>query len=277
MVIGWGGSGMARRAHAWSRSGSAVLLAVAVAGAVPLLEMLVFRRYGSSPVPGPYELDGTVPSGSMGGSPVGWVWLGDSLSAGVGADRAEESFPRQTAAEVAVRVGRDVELICVAVPGATAADVLTMQVPEAVRVLGEGMTAVVAVGCNDVLRMVRPRAFRVTYGKILGALASTGAGVVAIGIPDLGSMMGVMAQPLRATVGLAGRRLDHTLREVAREAGANYVAIDDPLSGGGRGPGRAALSADAWHPNGDGYRIWAGRVAAHLVRLHPFGLAAAET
>lgn len=120
------------------------------------MELFIFRRYGASPVPGPYELVGTVSSGSSGGGSVRWVWLGDSLSAGVGADHAEESFSWQTAAEVAGRVGRDVQLICVAVPGAASVDVLTGQVPAAVRVLGEGMTAVVAVGCNDVLRMVRP-------------------------------------------------------------------------------------------------------------------------
>jgi lysophospholipase L1-like esterase len=68
-------------------------------------------------------------------------------------------------------------------------------------------------------------------------------------------------------VGLGGRRLDKTIRDVAGETGASYVAIDDKLSGGAEGPRWAALSADAWHPNGRGYRIWAERVADHLVNL----------
>jgi lysophospholipase L1-like esterase len=260
---------MARGANAFSRCGGAVVLAVATSVAVASLEMFVFRRYGGSPVPGPYELDGTVPSGFAGGGSVGWVWLGDSLSAGVGADRAEESLPWQTAAEMAVRVGRDVELICTAVPGAASVDVLTGQVPRAVSVLGEGMTAIVAVGCNDVLRLVRPSAFRVSYAAILRALAATGAGVVAVGVPDLGSMMAVMAQPLRALVGLAGRRLDETVRDIAYQTGAAYVAIDSGLLGRGSGQRQATLSADGWHPNGDGYRIWARLVADHLVELDP--------
>jgi lysophospholipase L1-like esterase len=233
--------------------------------------MLVFRRYGASPVPGPYELDGTVSSGSVDGGSVGWVWLGDSLSAGVGAERVEESFPWQTAADVAARMGRDVELICLAVPGAASVDVLTGQVPTAVGLLAKGMTAVVVVGSTDVLRMVRPSAFRVNYAAILCALAATGARVVAVGVPDLGSMMTVMAQPLRALVGLAGRRLDKTVRDVAMETGASYVAIDDRLSGGGHRRTRTALSSDAWHPSGEGYLIWARRVAAHMVDLDPSG------
>jgi lysophospholipase L1-like esterase len=260
---------MPRRGHTFSRYSAVVGLAVAGAAAVPLVEMLLFRRYGASPVPGPYVLHGTVSSGSEDDDTVSWVWLGDSLSAGVGADHAEESFPWQTAAEVAARKERDVALICLAVPGATSVDALLGQVPAAVGILGEGMIAVVAVGCNDVLRMVRPSTFRVTYASILRALTGTEATVVAVGVPDLGSMMAVMAQPLRAFVGLAGRRLDTKIRDVAHEMGAHYVAIDTKLPHPGSRRGRGALSSDAWHPNGNGYGIWARQVAPHLVDLHP--------
>jgi lysophospholipase L1-like esterase len=249
----------------------AIGLMVAAAPGLLLLELLMFRRYGSSPVPGPYELDRTVSSGLVSGETVHWVWLGDSLSAGVGADRPEETFPSQTAADVAVRLGRDVELTCLAVPGARSSDVLAEQVPAAVGVLGPGLTAVVAVGSNDVLRLVRPGPFRASYASILLALTTTGARVVAVGIPDLGSMMAVMAEPLRAVVGLAGRHFDRIIRDIACESGACYVAIDDRLAQGGRGRGRSALSADAWHPNGHGYDIWARRVADALVTLDAVG------
>jgi lysophospholipase L1-like esterase len=249
----------------YSRCGVAVLLAVAAAIAGLLSEMLLFRRYGASPVPGPYQLDGTASGAPAGGGSIAWVWLGDSLSAGVGADSAEESFPWQTAAEVAVRVGRDVQVFCVAVPGATSLDVLAGQVPRAITVLSEGMTAIVAVGCNDVLRMVRPSQFRVTYEMIVRTLADTGADVVAVGVPDLGSMLAVMAQPLRSIVGLVGRRFDKAVRDVANDTGATYVAIHGMPSGGGRPRDRVALSADGWHPSGAGYRIWAEEVASYLV------------
>ena len=265
---------MAGMGNTFSKTAGVVALAAAAVVAVPALEMVLFRRYGASPVPGPYDLNGTVGCSSAGGGAgvavgVGWVWLGDSLSAGVGADRLEDSFPWQTATEVARRAGRDIELICLALPGATAIDVLNGQVPSAVRVLGQGMTAVVAVGCNDVLRMVRPSAFRAAYAAILRTLTATGAKVVAVGVPDLGSMMAVMAQPLRAIVGLAGRCLDHTIRIVADETGASYVAINASLSGREYRLTRPALAADAWHPSGAGYGIWAERVAAHLVDRNP--------
>ena len=109
----------------------------------------------------------------------------------------------------------------------------------------------------------------VTYSAILRALGATGSTVVAVGVPDLGSTMARMAQPLRAIVGWAAGRLDNIVRDVAHEAGVSYVAINSTMSDAGRRWERAELSADAWHPNGEGYRIWAGKVAAHLLDLHP--------
>ena len=216
------------------RGAGAALLVAAAGAAVPVLELLVFRRFGSRPVPGPYELDGTLSGGSGSSGHVRWVWLGDSLSAGVGANHADESFPRLTAALVAARLHTDVELTCLAVPGAAVADVLAGQVPAARRRLTDGVTVVVAAGCNDVLLMVRPNAFRAAYADVLEALGGTGASVVAIGVPDLGSMMVVMAQPLRALAGWAARRADNIIRDVATQTGAQFVSICEGKLGGPR-------------------------------------------
>jgi len=231
-----------------------IVALVALAAAVPAIELLVFRRWGWSPAPGPYELNGTVGDGA---GPARWVWLGDSLSAGVGAERADEALPRLTAARVAADAGCSVDLRCVAVPGAACADVLEGQVPLAVGLLGEGTVAIVAVGCNDVLQLVRPTVFRARYAAVIEALAATGATVFAVGIPDLGSMIAVMHQPLRSMVGASARYLDRIVREVARDAGAEYVAVAAPMP-------PAMLSADRLHPNGRGYRAWASLVAARI-------------
>lgn len=249
------------------RCGSVALSAMAVGVAVPVFEVFLARR--SAPrVPGPHVLDGLLSSGPDPKAVVRCVWLGDSLSAGVGAEDADRAFPRQAAALLAAQFGCDVDLVCLAAPGAASADVLADQVPAAVAMLGPGMTAVVAVGCNDVAQMVRPRAFRANYIATLEALTSTGATVVAVGLPDMGSAT-VLAQPLRAIVGWAGRHITAIVREVTADAGAQYVAIGcGPPGEGRRGHrARALLSADRWHPNGDGYRVWAALVATHLLGL----------
>ena len=94
------------------RGAGAALLVVAASAAVPVIELLIFRRFGSRPVPGPYEARRDDERWLWKFGSVRWVWLGDSLSAGVGADFADESFPRLTAALVAARLRTDVELTC---------------------------------------------------------------------------------------------------------------------------------------------------------------------
>jgi lysophospholipase L1-like esterase len=241
---------------------------VTVLVAVMIGELVWFRRRGARPVPGPHVLDGVVGCGNGGGMQ-GWVWLGDSLSAGVGAADATEAFPRQTAELVAQRVGREVELVCLARPGATSTDVLRDQVPVARELLAPGMTVIVAVGCNDVLQGMRARRFRDNYRSIVAALRPTGATVVVVGLPDMASMMAVMAQPLRALVGWVAMRLDRASCAVAAEFRVTHVAIAGPRAAWewrSRQPG-GLLSADRWHPNGDGYRLWAATVAARLSSL----------
>jgi lysophospholipase L1-like esterase len=134
------------------------------------------------------------------------------------------------------------------------------------RLLAPGATVIVAVGCNDTLRGVRPKVFGANYRSILDALRKTGATVVAVGVPDMGVMMAVMAQPLRFVVGWYARYLDRSVRDAASESGVLYVAIAGGASSGEwRGPGaRSLLSDDRWHPSGDGYRAWANIVASQL-------------
>jgi lysophospholipase L1-like esterase len=245
--------------------------AAAIGGVVPVFELLLFRRYGASPVPGPYELDGIV--GSGGGGSIRLVWLGDSLSAGVGADDAEESLPRQAASLVAAQLGCQVELVCLAVPGASSADVLAGQVPLALGHLTGGVAAIVAVGCNDILRLVRPGPFRASYTQIVQALGATGAIIITVGVPNLRAMIVAMPQPLRSMAGLASIWANQIISQVAKQTGAFHVSISDGS------PSRARmlslLSSDRFHPNGAGYQIWADLVATRLVGL-PFVRATAN-
>jgi lysophospholipase L1-like esterase len=240
------------------------VLALSSLGATIMAELMWFRRRGGRAVPGPHVMDGIVGGGGRGLTH--WVWLGDSLSAGVGAANAQEALPRQTAGMVARQMACDIRLVCFARPGAMSADVLAEQVPRATALLAPGTTAVVAVGCNDSLRGVRPSVFEQNYRAILMALRSTGANVVAVGLPDMASMMGAMAQPLRAVVAWTARALDRVASATAVEVGAQYVAI------GGRAharewrahPAQALLSDDRWHPNGSGYGVWAEILASQL-------------
>jgi lysophospholipase L1-like esterase len=247
---------------------SAGSAAAAVAVAVPVVQGAVIARSTRPLVPGPHDQDGLVGGSAADGSAIPFVWLGDSLASGVGAGSANTSFPRRSAQLFSEQRERSVQLTCLAQPGAVAADVLAHQVPDAVARLGPGALAVVTVGANDVGGLRSPRQFKRTYRAILDELVATGATVVAVGLPDIGSAV-IIPQPLRTLARFAGRRADRQVRRLATAKGVHFVSIDV------RAPWRTSagvyLAADRWHPNDDTYGLWAKNVAALVVPLLALG------
>jgi lysophospholipase L1-like esterase len=199
-----------------------------------------------------------------GGEPLTLVWLGDSLACGVGAATPEAAFPRKAATLWSAADGRAVHLTCLARPGACTADVLAEQVPVAQELLGPGRAAVVTVGSNDIGSLNHPGRYRRDYAAVLAALAATGATVVAVGLPDMGSAV-VMRRPLRTLARWVGGNADRQVRRMAEAHGAHYVHIAVRAPRGT--PSHEYLAADRWHPNDETYHRWAEGVAALLTPL----------
>ncbi len=241
-------------------AGGGALIGSLVAVAVPTIQGVVVWRTARPEVPGPHPQDGLLVGCPHDTSPLKLVWLGDSLASGVGAQTADAAFPRRAAALCSAAEGRSIDLSCFAQPGACAADVLRDQVPLALEHLSVGSVAVVTVGSNDV-GSLNPRRFRREYRAILQRLTASGATVIAVGLPHIGSAA-VMARPLRTIVGLVGRHADRQVRRLAAANGAEYVSIAVRAPWGTKP--KTYLAADKWHPNDDTYHLWAGRVAALL-------------
>jgi lysophospholipase L1-like esterase len=242
-----------------------VAAGTAAVAAVPVIQGAVVSRGRRPFVPGPHHQDGLIAAADAGDhEPVPFVWLGDSLASGVGAGSADTAFPRRAVTLFHELEGRPVHLTCLAVAGACAADVLSEQLPRAVEQLQAGSVAVVTVGSNDVSALTHPRRFKRTYAAILDALAATGATVVAVGLPDIGSAV-VIPQPLRTLARWVGRRADRQIQRQATVHGAHFVSIDQ------RAPWRTKaavyLAADRYHPNDDTYGLWAQSVAAMVAPL----------
>jgi lysophospholipase L1-like esterase len=246
------------------RLAALVAAATAAVAAVPVIQGAVVSRGRRPFVPGPHEQDGLIPGTLDDHEPVPFVWLGDSLASGVGAGCADTSFPRRAATLFNELQGHPVQLTCLALPGAVADDVLTDHLPRAIEHLGPNTVAVVTVGSNDVSSLTHPRRFKRTYAAILAQLAATGATVVAVGLPDIGSAV-VIPQPLRTLARWVGRRADHQIQRQAKAHGAHFVSIDQ------RAPWRTKaaeyLAADRYHPNDDTYGLWAQSVAAMVAPL----------
>ena len=237
-----------------------VAAGLAAVVAIPIVQGALLSLTDRPEVPGPHHQDGLIPSTAGADEPLHLVWLGDSLASGVGADTPDGAFPRKAASLFCANDDRSVALTCLAREGARANDVLTDQVPAATALIGRAAVAVITVGSNDVGSLTRPRHFRHDYDAILASLTATGATVIAVGLPDIGSAK-VIRQPLRSLARWAGRRADSQIRSIARRHGAHFVDID--LRAGRTNPA-VYLAADRYHPNNETYAMWAGRVAALL-------------
>lgn len=248
------GSNPVRRVAGWAAVGTAAVVAI------PVVQGALLSVTGRPAVPGPHDQDGMIPSTGGTDEPLHLVWLGDSLASGIGAATPDGALPRKAAALFCADHDRSVSLTCLARGGARAADVLGHQVPEAVGRLGPASVVVVTVGSNDVGGLTLPRRFRRDYDAILTALTATGATVIAVGLPDIGSAR-VVRQPLRTLARVAGRHADASIRRLAHRHGAHFVGIDLRA---GRAKPTAYLAADRYHPNDETYALWAGRVAALL-------------
>lgn len=229
-----------------------VAAVAALVATVLVVEVELARRGPELTDDEPLDLDGLV-GARRPGAVEHVVWLGDSTAAGVGASGRAGALPRQ----VARAAGHPVDLTVLAVSGDRVADVLADQVGA---VPARTETVYVSVGANDAVHLTRAGDFRRRYVEVLDALPAGVDRVVLLGVPDLGSTPR-FAQPLRFLAGVRGGTLDAVIADLADAPGRTYVDIAGETGPAfRRRPGRF-FAADDYHPDDDGYGLWAGAVA----------------
>ncbi|MBO0979232.1 SGNH/GDSL hydrolase family protein [Microbacterium sp. SD291] len=185
------------------------------------------------------------------GPPIELLLLGDSLAAGLGAQRRKETLGGRLAKGMARRLHRPVRLRTAAVVGSESPD-LAAQL-DALPDDYAPHVAVIVVGGNDVTHRIPVPASVQHLEEAIGRLRDRGAQVVVGTCPDLGALRPV-PQPLRRLISSMSRRLGDAQAEAARRAGAHPVDLrravgpmffDDP---------EAMFSLDRFHPSPLGYR-----------------------
>lgn len=210
----------------------------------------------------PFELSGLV-GADAGAAPLDMVWIGDSVTAGVGASDIDETLPRR----VARALHRPVRLRVFAVSGERVEDALDEQV-RMLEVLEEPPDVVILeIGANDVVHLTGRSDFRAAYQELLDRATAIGAEhVLSLGIPAFGTAPRFL-QPLRGIVGWSGRRLDEVIREVVAGTEVTYVDIAGSTARPfDENPGRY-YAADEFHPSDEGYALWADAVLDALERV----------
>jgi lysophospholipase L1-like esterase len=215
--------------------------------------------------------------------------LGDSTTAGVGVERAEDALPYLIARRLAESEQEAVHVVSYGWAGARAADVARLQLPRAIEPLrstesesflaGADVVAIV-IGSNDATHKTPPGRFRDSLRITLDGIRAVApsARIVLAGIPAFrGALRGI--EPLIFLADQYARLLRPISRAEAERAGAAYadLARDVPPLIRGR---TDVLSRDQFHPSVVGYSAWADVIVEALLgresqttgaRLEPAG------
>ncbi|OLF18124.1 SGNH/GDSL hydrolase family protein [Actinophytocola xanthii] len=184
--------------------------------------------------------------------------LGDSLAAGVGCVRAEQSLG-YLLTETLRAAGHQVQLSVHAVPGARSTD-LAPQVRAALRA-GVDL-ALVVIGANDLTSFTPPAVGARLLGEAVTDLRAAGGRVFVIPAPDLG-LVSHVPPAFRQFVSQASHAYALAQTDAVRRAGGTVAEIDPGLLQ------RFAadldlFSADRFHPSPAGYALIAEAVAPAL-------------
>lgn len=188
----------------------------------------------------------------LAGGPVDLAIVGDSIAAGLGAERPKQTFGARLAKGLAVRLDRPIRLRSVAVVGAESRD-LAGQLDRLELDHRPPALAVIVVGGNDVIHRASFREAASLLEAAITRLVEAGTSVVVGTTPDLRALRPV-PQPLRSLVGRQSWLLASAQAAAARRAGASVVSlrrvvgrlfIDEPDT---------MFSIDRFHPSALGYR-----------------------
>ena len=200
--------------------------------------------------------------------------LGDSTTAGVGVERAEDALPYLIARRIAEAESRRVHVVSYGWSGARIADLRSVQLPRALEPLRSSETepflpgadiVALVIGSNDTTHNTPPSRFRADLRATLEGVraAAPAARVVLAGIPLFrGALRGM--EPLIFLADQYARLLRPISRSEAARSGAAYADLAGEVPSRLRGRGDA-LSPDGFHPSVIGYTAWADVIVAALL------------
>lgn len=188
---------------------------------------------------------------ALDGPAIDLLVLGDSLAAGLGAEKRKETLGGRLAKGLAKRMSRPVRLHTAAVVGSESS-ALAGQI-DALPDDYAADVAVILVGGNDVTHLVYPTVAAGQLEAAIRRLRDRGTRVVVGTCPDLGALRPV-PQPLRSIMSKMSGHMAVAQARAARRAGAVPVSLRRALGSAFRDDPEKLFSLDRFHPSAAGYR-----------------------
>lgn len=229
----------------------AAAITVLVARAALCRQAAIARRRIGKPL-GEQALDADrVWRRKLDGKPLDLVLLGDSIAAGLGADRRKDTLGARLAKGLARALKRPVRLRTAAVVGSESSALAAQLdgLPDDYR----PDVAIVVVGGNDVTHRIPVSESVAHLRAAVERLRALGAEVVVGTCPDLGALRPV-PQPLRALGSRMSRQLADAQWTVAWRAGAHPVSLRRAVGPFFISEPDEMFSLDRFHPSALGYR-----------------------
>jgi lysophospholipase L1-like esterase len=199
---------------------------------------------------------------SLPGEPLNLLIVGDSIAAGLGAERRKDTLGGRLAKQLAKRMHRPVRLRTVAEVGAESAT-LGAQLDELEPEYRADL-AVVIVGGNDITHRVAVSTSVLHLETAIRRLRAAGTTVVVGTCPDLGALRAV-PQPLRALGSRLSRQLADAQALAASRAGARPVSLRRAVGAVFISQPDEMFSLDRFHPSALGYRRTAEALLPELI------------
>lgn len=185
------------------------------------------------------------------GAPIELLVLGDSIAAGLGAERRKDTLGARLARALARRRQRPVRLHTAAVVGSESA-ALAAQL-DALPEDYHADVAVIVVGGNDVTHRIPISRSTAALEDAIERLRDDGTEVVVGTCPDLGALRPV-PQPLRSLGSRLSRQLAQAQTRAATAAGAWAVSLRHVVGPFFISNPDEMFSLDRFHPSAVGYR-----------------------
>lgn len=188
-----------------------------------------------------------------------YVALGDSLTAGVGVSKYEESYPYRVASKLSKK--DSIRLKIHAYPGDRTSNIIRSHLTPAIEDNPEIVTLL--IGTNDMHGKVSLSVFEKNYRTILDRLTrETKAKIYVLSIPFLGSNS-LLWPPHNFYYDNRTQTFNAVIQGLAREYNVVYIDIASPTKEEFKKDG-ALYAADSFHPSVLGYTLWANLIYENI-------------